>query len=112
MSLTTHPPLTHHSPTPPQVEQYLPALRTSTAEKAISLNQFEKMSLGLKFGGTLVKMFYAFLWQEVSARSKAAGHTVPTKGKLRPCFCAAACLSHVLFAYLPSGCSHSARTTS
>jgi len=44
--------------------QYLPALRSATSEKGIALSSLEKTAMGLKFGGTLVKIFYAFLWQE------------------------------------------------
>ena len=45
-------------------QQYLPALRSATASKGISLSSLEKTTMGLKLGGVLVKMFYAFLWQE------------------------------------------------
>lgn len=46
------------------VEQYFPALRSATSEKRIRLSVPEKGALGLKFIGTLVKVLYAFLWQE------------------------------------------------
>ena len=44
--------------------QYLPTLRAATADKGIALTALEKASMGLKFTGTLIKIFYAFLWQE------------------------------------------------
>ena len=45
------------------MHNFFPALRASTAAKNLVLNQLEKVTLGLKFSGTLVKMLYAFLWQ-------------------------------------------------
>lgn len=45
-------------------QQYLPALRSATEAQGIVLTSVEKASLGLKFTGTLFKVFYAFLWQE------------------------------------------------
>jgi hypothetical protein len=47
------------------LNQYIPLLHKVTAEKEISLNQVEKTALAFKFGGVMVKMLYAFLWQEV-----------------------------------------------
>lgn len=41
---------------------YLPALRNATTH--IKLNVFQKIGLGLKGTGTVLKLGYAFLWQE------------------------------------------------
>ena len=45
------------------MNEFFPALRASTAAKGLVLSQLEKVALGFKFAGTLVKMLYAFLWQ-------------------------------------------------
>lgn len=51
------------------MHNFFPALRASTASKNLVLNQLEKVTLGLKFSGTLVKMLYAFLWQVLERTS-------------------------------------------
>jgi len=45
-------------------ETYFPTLRTATVEKGIALSRLERVGLAFKMSGTLVKMMYAFLWQE------------------------------------------------
>jgi hypothetical protein len=44
------------------LKDYLPELRNATA--TIKLSSLEKMSLGLKGSGTVMKLVYAFCWQE------------------------------------------------
>jgi hypothetical protein len=44
------------------LKDYLPELRNATS--AIKLSSLEKMSLGLKGTGTVMKLVYAFCWQE------------------------------------------------
>lgn len=44
------------------LEHYLPELRVAMAD--VNLGILEKTQLELNFGGTLVKLLYAFLWQE------------------------------------------------
>jgi hypothetical protein len=45
-------------------QSYIPTLQKATNEKQISLNSVEKTTLAFKMTGVMVKLFYAFLWQE------------------------------------------------